>query len=1509
MISLLRQLALLIILAARVMGGSPAEGLDSTLSWTVSGNSTWETAPSASAVNGGDVARARQPGDATMETVVSGPATVSFSWRLSGPDGRGWLSLRIGGHEMATLRRGLPWQRVDINLPPGSHTLRIGAHGMARVPGAAAEVDHFVVNAGARLPWLTGVDEDPAALWVATGSSQVAAEVVPSLSGIDDGQVATMRGTGGSGRTSLMRLVQGPARLVPRVNVKGGSFVGRDLDSVGAIRRVNSSTGNTWNASPIIVGPGIHRVEWVHFYWAQLEDEKDPHPQVLPGSVNPAPTDVATLAGLAITPLTLDTTVPGGLTWTSTGSNPFVPTLADRDNNSLNQDQQAALSVERPLPNQDARLSTVIDGPAEVRLSARFEGPAGDTFRIVANGELKYDRFEGGGIGMSTFEIPAGPVTVEVVWTSGPLTDPLRRASIVDVEVRQVIPQAVRDALGAPAGVSLYTSNPELWDTADADPREGLAARNRPFLLNPGAFPELSAWVDGPAVLTYWRRADVPAGTSLGFPGVMSASNPGPFTWQPVSVPVPDGRHRLVWHSPYAQGIMPQGSRYYLDGFTVEPGNGVEAVPIAEALDTPGRIWTASEVGVTSGNLGQLALDGVDAVALSPDSEGAPSWIETTVTGPAIFTVHHSRSLPGITLDGGIPNWGVTDDYLPEDSLWRRLRMPIPAGDHVVRLSGSDPRYPATLDMVEVTPQPALSFAEAVDAPGLTFTSGGDRWQGLHSPEASDEVDSLFAGGEQGTGWIATEITGPARVEFVWRAGPDGTRLSLEMDGTEILVASAYQPWENVAVEIPAGTHAFRWVFSSPADRPGSPAGLDQLSVQPLPGLTLADALESPGRTWITRGPLPSWTAQTGVTHDGQDAAGVPTYDDETISSGSVLQTTVTGPVLVRFRWHKDGPGFARCQMDERDIAELTVEDEWQEVTLAIPPGDHILRWATFKNHYFEPRPSLHVDDFRIESLPTSLTLAEVLKAPSLPWRTSTSAPWEHAWRGLPGGGYELAAISPAPEAGTTWIETDVTGPAVLSFVYLDDTFGLGSGKLIVNGEPVMPLAGATWPDDAIPVRWPLPAGTHTIRWEWTPGGTPLGSTRMERLMIDRVEVATGRPEIASLFPAGVDLELVGHPWTVQPTPGGGFRAESQPVSSSVDLMGSPIQSRLNMTVPGNRELAFRTGWTGLRTNRVGGMFFNAGGLWYNIHGVGGTTAETLNSVWHLPPGSDHLLRFTTASGQGTLDAMFLDQVSLEEPAHPLGEALGVPGKVFLSSGSGRWHGQTAVTHGDGAAVSSGGDGSLTTFFTGPGTVSWWWKSEGVSTGANVGLIAYPNGQASVLAARSGSFGWERREVVIPWGQTFRLEWRTAGYEAGRLILDEVAFRESVSDTYTAWAISKIGAGERAPMNADPDGDGQSNLMEFAFGSNPLSARSAYTQDLRIENGQIRLCLTLPEHDTTGLNYDLEFSTDLVHWERVHRIPGGPSIPDEPVICPVPAEATGDRGFVRIRLSMGEDQE
>lgn len=123
-------------------------------------------------------------------------------------------------------------------------------------------------------------------------------------------------------------------------------------------------------------------------------------------------------------------------------------------------------------------------------------------------------------------------------------------------------------------------------------------------------------------------------------------------------------------------------------------------------------------------------------------------------------------------------------------------------------------------------------------------------------------------------------------------------------------------------------------------------------------GVELAEALDTPGRTWTTGGDLP-WVGQVAVTLDGVDAG-----QSGTIQSGqeSWMETTVTGPGLLSF-WSKVPAEFGF------DSLEFSVNgglqsvsfggaSDWRYQSLRLPAGNQTLRWRYVKDPGFTSNPS-----------------------------------------------------------------------------------------------------------------------------------------------------------------------------------------------------------------------------------------------------------------------------------------------------------------------------------------------------------------------------------------------------------------------------------------------------------------------------------------------------------------------------------------------------------------------
>ena len=125
------------------------------------------------------------------------------------------------------------------------------------------------------------------------------------------------------------------------------------------------------------------------------------------------------------------------------------------------------------------------------------------------------------------------------------------------------------------------------------------------------------------------------------------------------------------------------------------------------------------------------------------------------------------------------------------------------------------------------------------------------------------------------------------------------------------------------------------------AEEPDGPFG---------PGLTLADALNVPGRT-IQTGGDDGWFAQTSVSHDGSSAARSGGIGDD---EWSWMETTVAGPAEVSFWWkvssenNYDKLTFA---VDDEEHEVISGSVGWQQVRAMIPAGNHTIGWCYEKDY------------------------------------------------------------------------------------------------------------------------------------------------------------------------------------------------------------------------------------------------------------------------------------------------------------------------------------------------------------------------------------------------------------------------------------------------------------------------------------------------------------------------------------------------------------------------------
>ncbi|MCL4786276.1 MAG: immunoglobulin domain-containing protein [Verrucomicrobia bacterium] len=114
--------------------------------------------------------------------------------------------------------------------------------------------------------------------------------------------------------------------------------------------------------------------------------------------------------------------------------------------------------------------------------------------------------------------------------------------------------------------------------------------------------------------------------------------------------------------------------------------------------------------------------------------------------------------------------------------------------------------------------------------------------------------------------------------------------------------------------------------------------------------LTLADALDAPALTWTTGGNA-TWSGQTNTTFDGVDAAQSGVIGN---SQESWLQTTVTGPGELTFRWKvssESGYDFLGFYVNGvLQSGRISGNVDWQQRTYSLGEGVHVLRWRYAKD-------------------------------------------------------------------------------------------------------------------------------------------------------------------------------------------------------------------------------------------------------------------------------------------------------------------------------------------------------------------------------------------------------------------------------------------------------------------------------------------------------------------------------------------------------------------------------
>ncbi len=396
-----------------------------------------------------------------------------------------------------------------------------------------------------------------------------------------------------------------------------------------------------------------------------------------------------------------------------------------------------------------------------------------------------------------------------------------------------------------------------------------------------------------------------------------------------------------------------------------------------------------------------------------------------------------------------------------------------------------------------------------------------------------------------------------------------------------------------------------------------------------------------------------------------------------------------------------------------------------------------------------------------------ALTLLDVLDGPGLTWTTSAAAPWTPQTN-VTHDSFDAARSGNISGNQSTWTETTVNGPGILRFWWkVSSETNHDFLTFTQDGQQVASLSGE--------VNWRLQvyeiqSGPHVLRWTYSKDAA--GTNGQDRAWLDDVEfIPTSGPSQPS--------------FTVQP------------LSQQVDL-GSTVT--FAAAVSGAGPMSYQWHYNGAILN--------------DSDTVSGSKDPVL-TVLNANSARQGFYALVVKNDYGWA---FSSNVTLTlTPRFPLPEALDTPGRVWIAGGASAWFGQSTVTYDWLDAAQTGPllnnqTNYIETTVLGPASVTFWWKVSSETNHDRVRFLIDGLEQANI----SGEVDWRWRSFdltnftqVLRWAYTKDAS-GSAGNDSGwvdQVIIgpaSPVITRQPVNTTADLGALAYLSVGNTGskPINS-----------------------------------------------------------------------------------------------------------
>jgi hypothetical protein len=1165
----------------------------------------WSLGQEQDARDGVDCLRNSGPAEqaAELRTVFTGPGWLVF-WHAS--SGFYNSSLTVDGITVRTLSLNSgQWQQEVVEFGTGSHEIgwQVPGNTFLRLDAVSLRAD-LAVPVSDALPGLT---------WTTGGETPWTAVLAPSGTLTGRAQVRLPYSSMLARAGWLETVITGPCELRWSQLATGGGAVETLVDGVSQMRG-SFASGECSGVLP----PGPHTVRW------RMQRAAATGSSEWTGAMENLRVNAAELRPLAEV---LDTP---GMEWSTGGDAPWSGTVTSGGVPPLHGAYSGLIQK-----GQQSWLETVVTGPGILRTQGYAPPAWKNQLRLTVNDRTLLAAFDNANVAVGTG-------TQRVRWTLAPAAaantaNTFAQAWINAVEWMPATTVPLEDALES-AGLTFAVSAPEdvvALPNANGGTDDGVFVR---------AGAALSATVSGPAELT-WTKS--PGGFDCRLDGLLL--NAG--TAESGRLEIPPGPHVVSW-------TAKTGPVCWFYSLTSTP----QPLLPATVPGSGGLVWeTSPEVSFFHSSAGDMACFFMQAAPTQAGLYG----LRTTVTGPGILTLRCGQRSTGfarLLLDAA--PFQLTAPF------WMPYEFHVPPGVHTLTVTAPAPTLagtvlsPVFLQLYEASwqSQETVSLAEAVDAPALTFTTGGANggWQGVSSG-GSDFAWAANLPSSQ-SAWMETSVTGPGLLTFRLSIRGNVYAPQFSLNGTARTVSLIDQN----AFSIPPGTHALRWsvtqpTLGGPSPQAGQCAVLDDVSWIPFAPQPLATWSGGAGLTFTASGN--DWSAV-----NGPDRSGVGSIHPLNVTAEPAwLETTVTGPAALSFATYVadyDYSSRVTVTLDGGVRSLLAAVPDgvlrytgWTEQTLYIPAGDHTVRWTLPWNG-----PLVWLDDFKLR--PAGADFAGAAEWDETSWEFSSQRLWFSLTDPELPDGDAVAVESGFLRSG---IEEDqlcvsFSGPGRLSLLARSE---LRPNLVVDDYLPVLPAAWSAGPDGWMRVTLTLPDGFHALTV--TPQGDgpllmdsaawePLPGLRLDQIFpLDGATWSTGG---VNPFVALSDPGLTPQPSAfcrVGPGPSGGWLQST--------VTGPGTLSFQTAAFGNHYDASFEVAVNNHPLARVTGVNESGGDLLANQSAGLPDAPRSWSLV--LPPGS-HTVRWTIPELLRNHDALFRLQALSFSPDSLFSGISGDGAEVFL---------------------------------------------------------------------------------------------------------------------------------------------------------------------------------------------------------------------------------------------------